>query len=57
VKKQNSSSVLTSTVGKPQSELKDSSKSDDKLGELLKQIDSLPCPEKTGGLETGKNGM
>jgi hypothetical protein len=37
--------------------LKDPSKSDDKLGELLKQIASLPCPEKTGGLETGKNGM
>ena len=52
MKKAKSSSISTLTVEKPQSELKDSSKSDDKLERLLKQIALLPCPEETGGMET-----
>ncbi len=52
MKKAKSSSVSTLIVENPQSELKESSKSDEKLERLLKQIALLPCPEETGGMET-----
>ncbi len=47
-----SADTVLKLVVRGQSELKESPKSDDKLDELLKQIASLPCPEKTGGTET-----
>ncbi len=57
MKAQNSSSISTLKVAKPQAELKGSLISDDKLGDMLNQIALLPCPEKNSVLGFGTNGM
>ncbi len=58
MKKQKSSSVSTLNVEKPQSELKDPSKSDDKLGEVLEINCIASLPRKKWGIGNWKkNGM